>query len=195
MNTGKIGKIVIIGIILVIVAVLVTVGLVFYDVMSYTATGSQTLNPNGTAVGNALVVYDPGFSGAAKNVAGTIASDLQSRGYQVELAGIKSSKATETSAYDVIVVGGPTYAGKAASSVQDYLKALKPAEGTSVGIFVTGSDPDTANDNGLLRQEVANLPENSNLQIKAVVKIISPENDKQKITDFVNELLSTRPVN
>jgi hypothetical protein len=76
MDIKKIGKILGIGIIVVIIAALVAVGFIFYDVMSYTATDSKTLNPNGAEVGKALVVYDPGVTGAAKNVAGTIASDL-----------------------------------------------------------------------------------------------------------------------
>lgn len=89
----------------------------------------------------------------------------------MELAGIKSSKAADTSGYDVIVVGGPIYAGKASISVQDYLKTLNPAAGTKIGVFATSQDPDTAHDNALLLKEAAPLPGNSTLQIKAVVKI------------------------
>jgi len=72
-----------------------------------------------------MVVYDPGITGTAKNVADSIAKDLQAKGYRVELAGISSSKADNTSDYSVIVVGGPIYAGNASSSVKEYLKNLK----------------------------------------------------------------------
>jgi hypothetical protein len=44
----------------------VSMGFVFYDVMSYTATDSETLNPAGNVVETALVVYDPGISGFRK---------------------------------------------------------------------------------------------------------------------------------
>ena len=67
--------------------------IIFLDVAAYTATGSQTLTPTGTSVGNALVLYDPGLSGTAKGVAEKVASDLQAQNYTVTLAGIKSSAA------------------------------------------------------------------------------------------------------
>jgi flavodoxin len=189
MNIKKIVKILGIGIIVVIIAAFVAVSFIFYDVMSYTATGSQTLNPSDGAVGKALVVYDPGVTSAAKNVAGTIASDLQAKRYTVELAGIRSAAAANTSGYRVIVVGGPIYAGNASSSVREYLKTLNPAQGTKIGVFSTGADPDTVRNTTLLLKEAAPLPGNSTLQIKAAMKIVSLENDMQKITDFVNVLL------
>jgi hypothetical protein len=56
------------------------------DLASYTATSSETLKHTGTSIGQALVVYDPGFSGAAKQAASKIAEDLQAKGYTVDLA-------------------------------------------------------------------------------------------------------------
>lgn len=179
-----------IGLVIVVVLVFAVMGAVIFDVMSYTATGSQTLQPNGTPVGKALVVYDPGISGAAQDVATTIASQLQAKGYTADLAGIKSSKAADTSEYNIIVVGGPIYAGQAASSVQEYLKTLEPVEAV-VGVFATGDDPDTATDIVLLTREAAPLPEGSTLQIKAIMKIVdSAANNQQQISDFVNALLA-----
>jgi flavodoxin len=189
MDLKGIGKLLGIALVFVIIAVFLAAGFIFYDVMSYTATGSQTLNSSVAEVGKALVVYDPGVSGAAENVADTIAHDLQAKGYTVELAGIKSVNAANISSYGVIVVGGPIYAGNASASVREYLKTLNPAEGTNIGVFSTGMDPDVAKNMTLLLKEAAPLPENSTLQIKAAVKIVSLEEDKQKITDFVNTLL------
>ena len=101
------------GIVLVIVAAGIAAGALFCgDIMSYTATGSNTLSPAGTQVGKALVVYNPGLSGAAKDAAEKIREDFQSKGYAVTLAGIKSSKAANISGYDVIVAGGPMYFGE-----------------------------------------------------------------------------------
>ena len=91
------------------------------DLAAYTATGSQTLTPTGTSIGKAIVIYDPGLSGTAKGVADKVASDLQTKGFTVTLAGIKSSAVANTTEYRVIVVGGPVYAGALTSSVKDFL--------------------------------------------------------------------------
>lgn len=114
-----------------VVAILVLVacagmGFVIFDVMSNTATGSQALSPAGAVTGKALVVYDPGITGAAKGAAEAIAGDLKDKGYAVDLAGVKSPAATDASGYDVIVVGGPTYVGNLSGSIKTYLNGLKP---------------------------------------------------------------------
>ena len=89
----KIFKI-IIAIFAVLIIMVVSFGaIIFLDLAAYTATGSQTLTPTGTSVGKAIVIYDPGLSGTAKGVADKVASDLQAKGYDVTLAGIKSSAA------------------------------------------------------------------------------------------------------
>lgn len=112
----------ILKIILAIFAVLIIVGIasfnvVIFDVAGNLATDSKTL-PNGSTTGKALVVYDPGLSGGAKGVATKIGYNLQSSGYDVVLAGVKSSTAANITGYNVIVVGGPISAGKPASTVQ-----------------------------------------------------------------------------
>jgi flavodoxin len=189
METKRIAKFLGLGIIIVILVAFVSMGFVIYDVMSYTATGSETLNPAGNVVGNALVVYNPGISGDAKNVAAVIAGDLQAKGYKVDLAGINSAEASTTSGYDVIIVGGPIYAGNASSSVKSYLNALKPSEDTKIGVFATGQDPDTAKDKSLLLKEAAPLPEGSQLKIIAVTKFISGDNVNKTAATFVDALL------
>ena len=67
------------------------------DLMSYTATESETLEPEGTPVGKAMVVYSPGLSGQAKQAAKEMAQALQSQGYLVELAGVRSGAASNIS--------------------------------------------------------------------------------------------------
>ncbi|MGZ7050281.1 MAG: hypothetical protein ACXVHO_09770, partial [Methanobacterium sp.] len=111
MQTKRILKFAGLGLILIVLVAVASLGFAFYDVMSYTATGSEKLDPAGTMVGKALVVYNPGISGASKNVASKIAQNLQAKGYAVDLAGISSTTAKNTSGYNVIVVGGPVYAG------------------------------------------------------------------------------------
>lgn len=177
------------GIILVILIAIVSMGFVFYDVMSYTATSSEKLNPAGTEVGKALIVYDPGISSSSKDIAVVIAKQLQIKGYAVELAGISSTAAKNTSGYNIIVVGGPIYAGNASSSVQFFLKTLKPDSNTKIGVYATGSDGDILKNQTLLVKEVAPLPESSNLKIAAVTKVININQANQKSAEFVNTLL------
>jgi flavodoxin len=187
METKRILKFAGLGIILIVLIAVVSMGFVFYDVMSYTATGSEKLSPAGAEVGKALVVYDPGISGTSKNVASEIAKSLQAKGYAVDLAGISSTVAKNTSGYDVIVVGGPIYAGNASASVKSYLIGLKPDNNTKIGVFATGSDADILKNQTLLIKEVA--PEGSNLKIVAVTKVINVNEANQKAVEFVNTLL------
>jgi flavodoxin len=155
--------------------------------MGNRATVSETLTPNGTIVGNALVVYDPSITGNTKNVANMIASDLQARGYKVDLEGIKNPKAENTSSYDVIVVGGPIYGGNAGDAVKKYLKTLKPVEGTKIGVFATG-DPHTT-DEAQIKKQIAPIPENSALQINIVMAISMNDDKTKKCAVFVDDLL------
>jgi flavodoxin len=174
--------------VLIIIAALLA-GIVFLDLAAYTATGSETLSPAGTSVGNALVVYDPGSSGAAKGVASKIANGLQSNGYTVDFAGIKSGAAANTSGYNIIVVGGPIYAGVPTSSVKDFISNLTPAQGVKLGVFGSGSGPQEQSDIEQITNTIAGLPNGSSLTDAVVVKIGSSEDLNTRSTDFVTQLL------
>ena len=102
---------------LLIIVGIASFSIVILDVAGTLATDTHPL-PNGADIGRAIVIYDPGLSGGSKDVATKIGYDLQEAGYNVTLAGISSAEATVVSGYHVIVVGGPIYAGKPASSVQ-----------------------------------------------------------------------------
>lgn len=187
MKMWKIAMIAVAIVVVVALAGFAGMACIMFDVMSNTATGSETLTPAGNVTGKALVVYDPGVSGAAKTAAGKIAADLQAKGYKVELAGVKSQPAADASGYDVIVVGGPTYAGNASSSVQAYLKTLAPGDDARVGVFATGSTE--INDEATLRKQVCSLPADSQLEIREVMKIAQGEDTDKKCADFVTGLL------
>ena len=178
----KILKVILIVVAVIAIATLIGIGLCFSDVAAYTATGSKTLSPHGASAGKALVVYDPGLSGAAHSIAQKIASDLQAKGYTVTLAGIKSSAAAHTSGYSVIVVGGPIYAGKPTSSVDSFLSNLNPAQGAKVGVYGSGSF-------SVSTDKVALLPKNSTLTITYSTKILSSEVQSVRCQEFVNQLL------
>jgi flavodoxin len=187
MKIWKIAAIAVAILIVVVLAGFAGMACIMFDVMSNTATGSETLTPAGNSVGKALVAYDPGVSGAAKTAAGKIAADLQENGYTVVLAGVKSQAAADVSGYDVIVVGGPIYAGNASSSVQAYLKALTPKDGARIGVFATGSTE--IDDEAMLREQVCSLPADSSLEVDEVMKIAQGEDTDKKCADFVAALL------
>ena len=96
-------------IVLIIVASIAAFAFITLDLMSYTATGSKTLSLARSPKGNALVVYGPGLSGAAKKAANDIAEDIKFKGYKVDLAGVRSKTAANISDYNIIIAGGPMY--------------------------------------------------------------------------------------
>ncbi len=165
----------IVGLVIVLVIVMAIAGwsLINLDLMSYTATGSEALSPTGAVAGNALVVYDPGVSGAAKSAAAYIAGDLQSRGYKVELAGIRSATAANTSGYDVVIAGGPMYNAKVVSTVEAYLKALTLQSNVKLGVFGTTGYGQLVDANiASLGTQVTSLPNVSSLNKTAATKTI-----------------------
>jgi flavorubredoxin len=187
----KIFKI-IIAIFAVLIILAVSFGaLIFLDLAAYTATGSQTLTTNGTSAGKALVIYDPGLSGTSKGVADKVANDLQAKGYDVTLAGIKSSVAAHITGYKVIVVGGPVYAGGLTSSVKDTLNNLdlSHGQGNKLGIYGSGQGATSPTDIAQIKQSLPTRSENS-LSEAVVVKIGSGEDLNTRAEDFVNQLLT-----
>ena len=181
---------IIIAIFVAIIIVVAALGaIVFLDVAAYTATGSKTLTPTGTSIGKAIVIYDPGLTGAAKTVADKVASDLQAQNYTVTLAGIKSSAAAHTAGYSIIVVGGPVYAGSPTASVKDTLNNLKPDQGTKVGVFGSGQGATTPSDVAMIKNSVNALSEKGALSNAVVVKIGQTEDLNARASDFVGQLV------
>lgn len=177
---------------LIIAAVIVSVILIQFDLMSYTATGATSLNPSGSVKGNALVVYDPGVTGAAKNAAAKIAGTLSSQGYKVELAGVRSAVASNTSDYDVIIAGGPMYFGKASRSIDAYLKTLTLQNGVKLGVFgTTGSSDLAAEDLESLTNQVTSLQGGRNASIK-LIRDRNEENAAQDYEGFVSAVMQQR---
>jgi flavodoxin len=141
--------------------------------MSYTGPGSKTLSPAGKSVGKALVVFNPGVSGEARKAAEIIAGDLQSKGYTVNLAGIKSPAAADVSGYDVVIAGGPMYFGRVSNSVDGYLNGLKPQNGVKLGVFGTTGAPEfNDQDIASFGKQVAALPYSGTLSKAAVAQTI-----------------------
>jgi len=185
----KILKIFFVVIAALIIALVAGFGIVISDVAGNFATDTHPL-PNGSPIGEAIIVYDPGLSGGAKDVATKIGYNLQDSGYNVVLAGVKSTTASDLSSYDVIVIGGPIYAGKPASTIQSYLSSLTPPTNSTVGIFGYGSVAVDTTDQSAVLQDVASLPSDSQLMPKAAVKVTSSGNVDAECENFVMQLLA-----
>jgi hypothetical protein len=184
----KIIKIVLAVFAAVIIVGVSLIGVVIGDVAGNTATGTHTL-PNGAAIGKAIVVYDPGLTGGAKDTATKIGYNLQTSGYDVLLAGVKSSAAGNLTGYDVVVVGGPIYAGKPASTVQTYLNNLQPPINAKMGAFGFGSVKIDNTKSIEVMQEVAPLQSSSQVTFNAVLKVTSSDNVNSLCSEFVTALL------
>ena len=177
----KIGIVVLVFIVLLVVSVL---SAFLFDLSSYGATGSETLNPNGPSVGRALVVYAPGFSGAAKQDATKIANDLRANGYIVVLAGVRSGTASNRSNYDIIIAGGPIYWGQVSSSIDGYLKTLPNK--AKLGVFgSTGSGTFSKSDFTSFQTQVTSYTHNE----KVVEKLILNGNETNDCADLVSKLM------
>jgi flavodoxin len=182
-------------IVLIIFAILVMIFVVFgaiffLDLAAFTATGSETKAPSGPSIGTALVIYDPGLSGASKDLAFKIATRLQAVGYTTTFAGIKSSAASSPSGYNVVVVGGPIYAGTPTTSVKEFLSNLNPTSTLKVGVFGSGQGESSPEDVAQITNAIASLPSRSSLSNVLIVKIGQSENLDARATDFVNQLVS-----
>jgi menaquinone-dependent protoporphyrinogen IX oxidase len=184
----KILKIIITVFALLIIVGVVGFSIVILDVAGNLATDTHPL-PNGAPIGQAIVVYDPGLSGGAKDTATKIGYNLQTAGYNVVLAGVKSQTAANLTGYDVVVVGGPIYAGIPASTIQTYLTTFSPASNAKVGVFGYGSVQVDNSNQTAVQQDVAPLPANSTVHLNAVTKIVSGGDVDSNCQDFVNRLL------
>lgn len=185
----KILKIILIVFAIFIIGAIGSIGIIMGDLSGNLATDTHPL-PNGAAIGKAMIVYSPGLSGGAKDVATKIGYELQESGYDVLLAGVKSSAAANLTGYDIVVIGGPIYAGKPASTIQSYLNNLNPSADAKVGVFGFGDSSIDNTDSVAVIQDVAPLPSDSTITLNAVAKITSNDNVDNRCRGFVTELLT-----
>ena len=148
---------------------------------------SKINKPEGAVTGKALIVYDAGFTGGTKTAASYFAEDLKSKGYEVKLAGVRSDDALNTAGYDVLIIGSPTYRGKPTKPIESYLKGLKPAENTAIGIYsLSGGNLQDSN------VFMAQMLKDKSIPVKIAIKYeftLFVAGDKSKYSGFVSELL------
>ena len=130
----------------IILGIIVLVAVFAYLIGYFTSSSAVNLKPEGNVTGKALVVYDPGLSGGTKSAAFHMANVLKSKGYEVKVAGVRSSDAGNLSGYDVLIVGSPTYGAKPTGAIKSYLNSLKPPKNVIIGVYsLSGGDVQDSN--------------------------------------------------
>lgn len=106
------------------------------------------------------------------------------------MAGVKSSAATTTTGYKIIVVGGPVYAGALTSSIKGVLNGLvmNYDQGAKIGVFGSGQGATSPEDITQIKQSMP-VRSDATLQTAIVVKIGSSEDLNARAQDFVNQLV------
>ncbi len=169
----------------IILAIIVVIGVVIYGIGYFGTLGNEKITPDGNITGKALIVYDPGYSGAPKNVADSMAQDLKSKGYEVKLAGVRSNDASNVSGYKLLIVGGPTYAGNPSGAIDSYLKGLNLSNNITVSVFSVGSGADDQDSNKVMQQ----ILENKTIKVKESIKFDS-KSVQNDYSNYVNKLFS-----
>jgi len=118
---------------------LLIIGRIIGFFASFKATESRTEKPASDKKGKALIVYEPGATKQTMKVGEEIGDLLLERGYEVTLSGIRSEAARDTSGYDLVLLGTPTYVGRPTGIVKKYVKNLHLASGQSFGIYLIGT--------------------------------------------------------
>jgi flavodoxin len=175
----------IVGIIVVLIIVLSVLG---WLIGVSRSKGSKTIKPDGDIRGKALVVYDPGITGGTRTAAFHIADELKSRGYEVKLAGARSTEAMNLSGFDFLVLGSPTYGAQPTGPVKSYLNNLQVQGNMVAGVYsLAGSVVDDSNN--IMAQSL----ESKSLTVKVSTKYgksaLGAPSDKSLYAKFVSELL------
>lgn len=184
-------KVVLASIVVLVIVTVALLAVVFMDVAGYSAKDSMTMEPEGSRVGDACVIYNPGLSGQAKEAAMIMGRQLATDGYFVTVAGVKSEAARDISDCDIVIIGGPMYGGKSSSSIAEYLGSFSPTGNVSLGVYTTTGN--TNNDQGSLsslREQVVSLvgPEPNIITID--VRLILTINVEEDCRDLARDLIA-----
>ncbi len=150
---------------------------------------SKTLMPSGEIHSTALVVYDPGITGGTRTAAFHIAQELKARGYEVKMAGARSTEAMNLSGVDVLVLGSPTYGAQPTGPVKTYLENLQSPGNIIAGVYTLA---------GSIREDsnvvMAQTLESKSIPVKVSTKyghsVWGAPSDKTRYAKFVAQLLS-----
>lgn len=130
---------IVIFVIVCVPTVLLVLGRAIGFYASFQATETRTEKPASEQKGKALIVYEPGATKQTMKVGEEIGDMLLEKGYEVTLSGIRSGAASDTSGYNIVVLGTPTYVGRPTGVVKKYVKNLHLAESQTFGIYLIGT--------------------------------------------------------
>ncbi|WP_048198750.1 hypothetical protein [Methanocella arvoryzae] len=119
---------------LIIIFTLIVAIATIFDLPGYLATDTEQLSAD-NATSKALIVYDPGIMGMGLRTAYWMGEDLRTRGYDVNLSGIRSGDIENATGYEVVIVIGPTYFGGPTGPISAYLKQVQTKPGARVGVY------------------------------------------------------------
>ena len=97
-----------------------------------------TVNPDG-ATGTAFVAYHAGLSSFQKDVTMAFVRGLVSNGWRCDVTTASREAPMDLSAYDLLVLGAPTYAFKPANPLRRYLTLAGDLGGLPTVLLVTGA--------------------------------------------------------
>ncbi len=122
---------------LVVLGVLAAIAIVSYLWLNKAvASGVRVVNSEG-ATGTALVVYHPGRFGFGERVRAAFIQGLVSSGWRVEITTASAQAPTDLSAYDLLIVSGPTYWFTPSRPMLSYLRRLRDAGGKPTVTILT----------------------------------------------------------
>jgi flavorubredoxin len=178
----------VIRIILIILGVLVIAVIVGFALMrgwdKEKPTKRENLKPEGDVVAKALIVYHPGGSGYAEDVAHWIGEGLRSNGWEVDLDRANSSTVTDLTTYNLLCVGSPTYAGKPRPPIVSYLERVQGLQGKKSVSFGTAAGDAEAAD------RLKEMLEAKGSEVIKVLKFLTGEKEsaEKEAKDFGSEL-------
>ncbi len=119
-----------------VIAALAVGGRMYYGRNKDVVSEVKTLNPGGD-VGTAFVVYHAGKSDFQQRVISGFVEGLVSTGWRVELTTASDQTPTNLSAYDLLVLGGPTYIFTPNRPIRRYLSRLGDLRGQRTVTIIT----------------------------------------------------------
>lgn len=174
----------IIGIIL---GVIILISMIAWFIGIARSRSSKTMKPEGKIIGKALIVYDPGLSGGTKTAADYMAEDLKPKGYEVKVAGVRSTESLETYGYDIMIIGSPNYGSNPTEPVTTYLNLFEPPEDVILSVYsLSGGAREATN------MVMAQVLKGRSLPVKVSINYghsAFGAGDKNKYKEFVSGLL------
>lgn len=85
-----------------------------------------------------MILVDPGFSKYSLKIADQISKTLTNKGYSVTLMTVDRYHGENMPNVDLLVLGGPTYAGQPSGGLKKAISSLKKCNNLKVLLFITG---------------------------------------------------------